>query len=36
MNDDIHLSSTLGELFVRAARRFGDRVALSDDHGSMT
>ncbi|MBA4760130.1 AMP-binding protein, partial [Sphingosinicella sp.] len=36
MNDDIHLSSTLGELFVRAARRFGDRVALSDDHGAMT
>lgn len=36
MNDDIHASSTLGELFVRAARRFGDRVALSDDHGAMT
>ncbi len=36
MSDDIHTSNTLGELFVRAARRFGDRTALSDDFGAMT
>jgi fatty-acyl-CoA synthase len=32
----IHDSTTLGELFVRAVCRYGDRTALSDETGSLT
>jgi len=34
--EGIQTSTSLGELYVRAVRRFGDRIALSDEYGEMT